>query len=168
MTLAERLGHHPENRRRELERVARILFDEFEDAQKGRLSEKRKGGGILKLVLCGSHARGDWGGDRLSDDRFGFDLLVVSTETFTDPRFWYRATDRFLRCSATTKMRRDLSQIVALQDEAEPLLHLHLCTGPGPLTHCALRLPLFALADNAATFAAVLDDGPEEANLGMS
>jgi uncharacterized protein len=49
MTLAERLGHHPENRRRELERVARILFDEFEDAQKGRLSEKRKGGGILKL-----------------------------------------------------------------------------------------------------------------------
>jgi HEPN domain-containing protein/predicted nucleotidyltransferase len=98
MTLAERLGHLPENRRRELERVARILFDEFEDAQKGRLSEKRKGGRILKLVLCGSHARGDWGGYRLSDDRFGFDLLVVvSTETFTDPRFWYRATDRFLR-----------------------------------------------------------------------
>lgn len=30
----EALGHLPDNKRRELERVARILFDEFEDAQK--------------------------------------------------------------------------------------------------------------------------------------
>ncbi|MCZ3379050.1 hypothetical protein [Rhizobium sp. AG207R] len=41
VTLAERLSHLPENKRRELERVARILFDEFEDAQKGKLSDKR-------------------------------------------------------------------------------------------------------------------------------
>ena len=51
VTLAERLGHLPENRRRELERIARILFDEFEDAQKSKLSDREKGGRILKLVL---------------------------------------------------------------------------------------------------------------------
>ncbi|MFC5387166.1 hypothetical protein ACFPLB_14485 [Aquamicrobium segne] len=32
----EALGHLPDNKRRELERVARILFDEFEDAQKNQ------------------------------------------------------------------------------------------------------------------------------------
>jgi predicted nucleotidyltransferase/HEPN domain-containing protein len=102
--LAERLGHLPENKRRELERVARILFDEFEDAQKGKLSEKKKSGRILKLVLFGSYSRGDWIEDGKSDDRSDYNLLVVvTTETFTDPRFWYRATDRLLRELAVTK-----------------------------------------------------------------
>lgn len=96
LTLAERLGHLSENKRRELARVAGILFEEFEDAQKGKLSDKRKGGRILKLLLFGSHACGDE--DRKSDDRCGFDLLVVvSTKTFADPGFWNRATERILR-----------------------------------------------------------------------
>ncbi|WP_348628019.1 HEPN domain-containing protein [Rhizobium tropici] len=100
VTLAERLGHLPENRRRELERIARILFDEFEDAQKSKLSDREKGGRILKLVLFGSYARGDWveEGEGEGDDRSEYNLLVVvTTETFADPRFWYWAADRFLR-----------------------------------------------------------------------
>lgn len=98
VTLPERLGHLPENARYELARVARILFDEFEDAQKNKLSDKRKGGRILKLILFGSHACSDGGEDRKSDDRSGFDLLVVvSTKTFADPGFWNRATERILR-----------------------------------------------------------------------
>nr|WP_114363868.1 HEPN domain-containing protein [Ciceribacter lividus] len=98
MTLAERLGHLPENERRELARVARILLEEFEDAQRGKLSEKRKGGRILKLILFGPHACGDRGEDRKSNDHCGFDLLVVvSTKTFADSRFWNRATERILR-----------------------------------------------------------------------
>jgi hypothetical protein len=34
MTLPERLAHLPDRKRRELERVAAILFDEFDDALK--------------------------------------------------------------------------------------------------------------------------------------
>lgn len=64
MTLPERLAHLPDNKRRELERVARVLFDEFEDAQKTRLSDKDRKGRILKLILFGSYARGDWVEDR--------------------------------------------------------------------------------------------------------
>ncbi|RAX39759.1 nucleotidyltransferase domain-containing protein [Rhizobium tropici] len=98
VTLAERLGHLPENRRRELERIARILFDEFEDVQKSKLSDREKGGRILKLVLFGSYARGDWVEEGEGDDRSEYNLLVVvTTETFADPRFWYWAADRFLR-----------------------------------------------------------------------
>lgn len=104
VTLAERLGHLPENKRCELERVARILFDEFEDAQKGRLSDMERGGRILKLLLFGSHARGDRGEDCKGDYRSQYDLLVVvSAKTFADPRFWYRAEDRFLRELTVTK-----------------------------------------------------------------
>ncbi|QCL97488.1 HEPN domain-containing protein [Agrobacterium tumefaciens] len=110
MTLAERLNHLPEHRRDELERIVRILFDEFEEAQKGKLSDKRKGGRILKLVLFGSYANAEGRSDTESksktgsDDRSGYDLLVVvSTETFADPRFWSRATERFLRELTITK-----------------------------------------------------------------
>ncbi len=104
VTLAERLGHLPENRGRELERVARILFDEFEDAQKAKLSDKEKGGRILKLILFGSHARGDWVEECEGDDRSEYNLLVVViTKTFADPRFWYPATDRLLRELTVTK-----------------------------------------------------------------
>jgi len=104
LTLAEQLGHLPETTRRELERVARILFEEFEDAQKSKLSDKRKGGRILKLVLFGTLARGDRGEDRKSDDRCDIDLLVVvSAKTFADPRWWNRATERILREVTVTR-----------------------------------------------------------------
>ena len=47
MTLPERLAHLPDRKRRELERVAAILFDEFDDALKTKLSMKGKRGRIL-------------------------------------------------------------------------------------------------------------------------
>ena len=71
------LDHLPAVKRRELERVARVLFDEFEDAVKTKLSDKRKGGRILKLILFGSYARGDWVEDRASGYISDYDLLVV-------------------------------------------------------------------------------------------
>ncbi len=60
----ERLAHLPDRKRRELQHAVRILFEEFEDAQKTKLSDKARRGRILKLVLFGSYARGDWVEDR--------------------------------------------------------------------------------------------------------
>jgi hypothetical protein len=45
--LADQLSHLPDTKRRELERVVKVLFDEFEDATKTKLSDKRKLGRIL-------------------------------------------------------------------------------------------------------------------------
>jgi uncharacterized protein len=97
--MLERLDHLPDNKRRELARVAQILFDEFEEAQKGKLSDKRKGGRILKLILFGSYARGNWVEDRKSGYRSDYDLLVVvNTEAFTDLHDnWNQAAERILR-----------------------------------------------------------------------
>ena len=101
----EVLGHLPDNKRRELERVARILFDEFEDAQKTKLSDKHKNGRILKLILFGSYARGDWVEDRKSGYRSDYDLLVVvNSDAFADPgEYWDQAAECFVRELTVTK-----------------------------------------------------------------
>ncbi len=91
------LDHLPAVKRRELERVARVLFDEFEDAVKTKLSDKRKGGRILKLILFGSYARGDWVEDRASGYISDYDLLVVvNADTFTDLQTWWAVADDHL------------------------------------------------------------------------
>lgn len=103
-TLPERLGYLPENRERELVRVARILFDEFDEAQKGKLSDQRKRGRILKLVLFGPYVRGDLLG--VCEEGCGCEynlLVVVGTNTFTDPSYWLRAEDRLLRELTVTR-----------------------------------------------------------------
>jgi len=99
------LDRLPARKRHELERVARILFDEFEDAQKGKLSDKNKNGRILKLILFGSYSRGDWVEDHKSGYRSDYDLLVVvNAETFADPHdYWDTAAERLVRELTVTK-----------------------------------------------------------------
>lgn len=101
----EQLAHLPDRKRRELERVARILFDEFEDAQKTRLSDKERKGRILKLILFGSYARGDWIEDRKSGYSSDYDLLViVNSQRFADQHeSWEKAGERFVREMTVTK-----------------------------------------------------------------
>ncbi|ESQ89778.1 HEPN domain-containing protein [Asticcacaulis benevestitus] len=95
----DKLDHLPDTKRRELQRVVKILFDEFEDATKTALSQKRKAGRILKVILFGSYARGDWVEDRLSGYRSDYDLLVVvNGQDFTDLHtYWDKADQHFIQ-----------------------------------------------------------------------
>lgn len=101
----ERLAHLPERKRRELERVAEILFGELEDSLKTKLSEKARRGRILKLILFGSHARGDWVEDHKSGYRSDYDLLiVVNYDSFAEQHeAWERAAERFLQDLTITR-----------------------------------------------------------------
>src|SRR3546814_1971459 len=58
-TMKTELDHLPANKRRELDRVIQILFEEFEDAH-GQPTGPRKLGRILKIILYGSYATGRW------------------------------------------------------------------------------------------------------------
>jgi predicted nucleotidyltransferase len=109
MTLPERLAHLPDKKRRELERAAQILFEEFEESLKTKLSEKARRGRILKLILFGSYARGDWVEDRKSGYRSDYDLLVVvNDERFAEAyEAWEKAADRFLQELARAPRRID-------------------------------------------------------------
>ncbi len=95
----ERLAHLPDRKRRELQHAVRILFDEFEDSQKTKLSDKARRGRILKLVLFGSYARGDWVEDRGSGYLSDYDLLVVVNDARFAEQYeaWEKAEERLLQ-----------------------------------------------------------------------
>lgn len=54
------LDHLPQTKQRELAHVVRVLFEEFVEITARTTDPKRKAARILKLVLFGSSARGDW------------------------------------------------------------------------------------------------------------
>src|SRR5579862_3411753 len=91
--------HLPEGKRRELAGIVEILFAEFEDALKGRNAPHRKAGRILKIILFGSYARGDWVDDPVGGYKSDYDLLVVvNHDELTDTlEYWAKADDHLLR-----------------------------------------------------------------------
>lgn len=100
------IEHLPEKKRRELARIQEILFEEFELAKgpekNTKKSARQTAGRILKLVLFGSYARGDWvdeAGQTAKGYQSDFDLLiVVNRKEFTDmATYWYRAEDRIIQ-----------------------------------------------------------------------
>ncbi len=99
------LDHLPGSKQRDLERIVEILFAEFEDATSLATQKWKKQGRILKVILYGSHARGDWVADPVGGYYSDYDILVVvNDDRLTDPiDYWYKAEDQFLRDYAITK-----------------------------------------------------------------
>lgn len=93
------LSHLPAAKRRELDYILKVLFEEFEDATRHATQPRRKAGRILKVILFGSHARGDWVADRASGYMSDYDLLIiVNHEELTDVSdYWIKADDRLVR-----------------------------------------------------------------------
>ncbi len=119
------LDHLPSRQRNELRRALEVLFAEFAEALKGKLSPERKEGRILKVILYGSHARGDWVIDRATGYVSDFDLLVVvNGEEFTDFEYWERANERFSQWSVVRPFRPSPSLIVhSLAEVNDHLAH---------------------------------------------
>ncbi|CAN7443886.1 HEPN domain-containing protein [Rhizobium sp. LjRoot258] len=99
LTLTDHIEHLPDRKRRELARIIEILFAEVEAFQASKLSEKKRAGKILKVMLYGSYARGDWVEDRLSGYRSDYDLLiVVNTKSFADEHeLWEGLEEQLLK-----------------------------------------------------------------------
>lgn len=91
------LDHLPETKRQELQHVLEVLFLAFDAATKNRTAE-RKQGRILKVVLFGSYARGDWVEDPVGGYRSDYDLLVVvSNDELTDTADYWMDADAELQ-----------------------------------------------------------------------
>lgn len=127
MTLPERLAHLPDRKRRELERAAQILFGEFDESLKTKLSEKGRRGRILKLILFGSYARGDWVEDHKSGYSSDYDLLVVVNYGSFGEQYeaWEQAAERFLQeLTITRQLSTPVNFIVhTLTDFNDQLTH---------------------------------------------
>ena len=103
------LDHLPAAKQRELERIVEILFDEFGQATENATG-RRKGARILKIILFGSHARGDWVDAPLSANQYKSDydiLVIVSQKELTDrAAYWANAEERLIRAYTIEKALR--------------------------------------------------------------
>lgn len=93
------VAHLPDKKRRDLNRIVEVLFAEFEQATSLSTQKWRRQGRILKVILYGSYARGDWVDDPIGGYQSDYDILVVvSDERLTEPgEFWAKADDQFVR-----------------------------------------------------------------------
>ena len=119
------LDHLPAGKRRELEHVIAVLREEFASAIANRKADGVKDGQILKIILYGSYARGDWVEDPVGRYFSDFDLLVVvSLEKLTDVlEFWEGAEKRLLKDLASgADLRTPVSLIVHSLDDVNDQL----------------------------------------------
>lgn len=102
------LSHLPQAKQRELARIVRFLFEEFADTIV-MAEGKRKAGRILKVILFGSHARGDWVDEPHTAKGYVSDydlLIIVNQQDLTDLDLWHNAEERLIRETQITKVLR--------------------------------------------------------------
>lgn len=122
------IDHLPANKRRELDRVVQILFEEFEDAL-GEPTGPRKLGRINKIILYGSYATGRWVHEPHTERgyRSDYDLLViVNQRELTDwLKYWDKAAERLDReFMILNRLRAPVNFIVhTLQEVNDALAH---------------------------------------------
>lgn len=106
MKMRNDLNHLPATKQRELERIVEVIFDEFRGATENATGP-RKGARILKIILFGSHARGDWVDAPLSANQYKSDydiLVIVSQKELTDrAAYWAKAEERLIRAYTIEK-----------------------------------------------------------------
>lgn len=117
--------HLPEGKRRELAFVVELIRGGFGHAIGRRTMPKLRGGKLLKIILFGSYARGDWVEDPVGRYFSDYDLLVVmDREELTDvPEFWSRTEERLLDELASGKLLRTPVSLIyhSLEDVNEKL-----------------------------------------------
>jgi predicted nucleotidyltransferase/HEPN domain-containing protein len=115
------IDHLPPRKQVELRRVVEVIRESFAEAVSTRRAERLKNGKILKIILYGSYARGDWVHDPVGRYFSDFDLLiVVDHEDLTDGEFWHDAENRLM--PGETLIRTPVSLIVHSLDDVNEQL----------------------------------------------
>jgi predicted nucleotidyltransferase/HEPN domain-containing protein len=119
------LDQLPAAKRRELSFVIAAIRGGFDFAVARRTMPSLRGGKLLKIILFGSYARGDWVEDPVGRYFSDFDLLVVvDREELTDvPEFWAKTEEHLLQELATGEVLRTPVSLIyhSLEDVNEKL-----------------------------------------------
>ncbi len=112
------LDHLPEGKRREIAYVVETVRAGFAHAIARRTQPRYRAGKLLKVVLFGSYARGDWIEDPVGRYFSDYDLLVVvNHDDLTDiAEFWEATENRLLA---------DLSAGIVLRTPVSLIYHSH-------------------------------------------
>ncbi|NOW48981.1 putative nucleotidyltransferase [Novosphingobium sp. SG751A] len=92
------LNHLPAVKQRELDRVVEILFQGFREATQEAIG-RRKSARILKVILFGSYARGDWVDAPFDANQYTSDydiLVIVNQKELTDRAEYWEETEQRL------------------------------------------------------------------------
>jgi predicted nucleotidyltransferase/HEPN domain-containing protein len=114
VTVKRSLDHLPEGKRRELDHVVGILRGGFADELATRRAPRFRDGRILKIILFGSYARGDWVEDPIGRYFSDYDILiVVNHEDLADvPEFWLKTDQRLNEELAAGQLLRTPVQFI--------------------------------------------------------
>jgi len=108
----------PAAKQRELDAAVEIIETGFAKAIATRRADRLKNGRILKIILFGSYARGDWVHDPVGRYFSDFDIVViVDHEDLTDFEFWEDVEKRLLAELSAGAMRTPVSLIVHSLDD---------------------------------------------------
>jgi predicted nucleotidyltransferase/HEPN domain-containing protein len=121
------IDHLPEGKRRELGFVVETVREGFAFAITRRTMPKLRGGRLLKIILFGSYARGDWVEDPVGRYFSDYDLLVVvDREELTDvSEFWAKTEENLLEELASgTNLRTPVSIVYHSLDDVNEKLEL--------------------------------------------
>jgi uncharacterized protein len=121
------LDHLPAAKQRELAHVVETVRSGFAEAIARRTQPRFRNGKLLKIILFGSYARGDWVEDPVGRYFSDFDLLIiVDHEDLTDvPEFWAKTEDRLLsELSDGKHLRTPVSLIYHSLDDVNEKLRL--------------------------------------------
>ncbi len=119
--------HLPDGKQSELGFVVELVREGFAFAMGRRTMPKLRGGRLLKVILFGSYARGDWVEDPVGRYFSDYDLLVVvDREELTDvPEFWAKTEERLLEELASgARLRTPVSLIYHSLDDVNEKLGL--------------------------------------------
>ncbi|TDW61580.1 HEPN domain-containing protein [Novosphingobium sp. PhB55] len=151
------LDHLPERKRADLARILEIIFAEFEDVLSLATQNWKKQGRIMKVILYGSYARGDWIEDPAGQYFSDYDILVVvNDERLADQvEYWGRCDDHLMREHVIT---RRLSAMVGLAVHSMADVNFQLSRGR-PFFVDAVRdgIALYELGDQPFTVPKPLD-----------
>lgn len=108
----------PAAKQRELDAAVDIIETGFARAISTRRADRLKNGRILKIILFGSYARGDWVHDPVGRYFSDFDIIVVvDHEDLTDFEFWEDVEKRLVAELSAGAMRTPVSLIVHSLDD---------------------------------------------------
>ncbi len=114
--MKKNLDHLPSLKRAELLRVVEVLKASFAEAMATKRADRLRNGRILKIILYGSYARGDWVHDPVGRYFSDFDILiVVDHEDLTDSEIWDAALWR--TTPGVSRLRTPVSFIVHSLDD---------------------------------------------------
>jgi len=121
------LDHLPQGKRAELAHVVEVIREGFAFATARRTQPHLREARLLKIILFGSYARGDWVEDPVGRYFSDYDLLVVvNHDDLTDvAEFWEKTEGRLLvELSEARQLRTPVSLIYHSLDDVNDKLRL--------------------------------------------